>query len=473
MKRTLVFAVLVALILGLSGCFLDPASNISPTARFSCASNNLIVSLNGSGSADTDGSIETYDWKFGDGNTGTGIVTTYKYVDAGTYTIRLTVTDNSGAMNSVTATVTVSVAPMPTPTPPDELTLSPPDWIMGTWASNNEAKYPAFTFSLNNVIYRMGELMFLNFKESGYDISEDSSATLYVLTVRVAAAGRSVIVSTYRFERLTDSSLNFSNMSGGLVIGPVILVLQGARPLNNDSPVAAYSATPSSGDAPLTVSFNASDSTDTDGNIVKYTWDLGDGDDAFGVTAQHIYTNEGSYIVQLTVKDNDGATDSVIYTIIVQKAVDPVEPPPLPPARVPPTASFVVIPSLGEAPLRVTVDASASIASDGSIVSYDWDFGDGKEKTGITQHRTYSVVGVYTIMLTVTDDDGATDSTTRTITVTAPVVANVLPVANFTIAPITGEAPLTVNVDASGSYDLDGTIVSYFWSGTMGLSTDG
>ena len=89
-----------------------------------------------------------------------------------------------------------------------------------------------------------------------------------------------------------------------------------------------------------------------------------------------------------------------------------------PPSNTPPVASFTATPSSGQAPLQVTLDAFQSSDPDGILVSFRWDFGDGSggaEGIGVT--HTYSVPGSYVATLTVTDDSGATASTTRQITV--------------------------------------------------------
>ncbi len=85
----------------------------------------------------------------------------------------------------------------------------------------------------------------------------------------------------------------------------------------------------------------------------------------------------------------------------------------------PPTAQFNSTPQQGDAPLTVNFDANASNDSDGTIVSYDWDFGDGQTDSGVTQNHFYSQPGSYLAQLAVTDDLGATAQTTVTITVNA------------------------------------------------------
>jgi len=83
-------------------------------------------------------------------------------------------------------------------------------------------------------------------------------------------------------------------------------------------PTAVISATPTSGTAPLTVSFNANGSTDSDGTIVAYSWNFGDGGSQTGVTAQRTYSTAGTYTATLSVTDNAGLTDTKSVAITVQ-----------------------------------------------------------------------------------------------------------------------------------------------------------
>lgn len=81
----------------------------------------------------------------------------------------------------------------------------------------------------------------------------------------------------------------------------------------------------------------------------------------------------------------------------------------------PPTASF----TLADTWLTVDVDASGSTDPDGSITSYEWNFGDGGTATGAVASHTYASAGSYDITLTVTDDQGLTDQAVQTIAVEA------------------------------------------------------
>lgn len=89
---------------------------------------------------------------------------------------------------------------------------------------------------------------------------------------------------------------------------------------SNQSPTASFTANPASGVAPLEVSFNASNSSDSDGSIVSYAWDFKDGNTGNGKTLNHTFNSTGSYNVELTVTDNEGATASATKTITVTTA---------------------------------------------------------------------------------------------------------------------------------------------------------
>ncbi|MEQ4518932.1 PKD domain-containing protein [Pseudarthrobacter sp. B907] len=88
-----------------------PAPNAAPTAAFTSTVNALQASFDGTGSADTDGTVAGYAWNFGDGATGSGAAASHSYAAAGTYQVTLTVTDNAGATGTITQAVTVTGNP--------------------------------------------------------------------------------------------------------------------------------------------------------------------------------------------------------------------------------------------------------------------------------------------------------------------------------------------------------------------------
>jgi PKD repeat protein len=94
-----------------------PSGNQPPVASFTAAPTSgpapLAVNFNGSGSLDPDGTLTTYTWNFGDSTTQTGPTASHTYAQPGTYTARLTVTDNAGATSSATLPLTATSSSSP------------------------------------------------------------------------------------------------------------------------------------------------------------------------------------------------------------------------------------------------------------------------------------------------------------------------------------------------------------------------
>ncbi|PDH40404.1 MAG: serine protease [OM182 bacterium MED-G24] len=131
---------------------------------------------------------------------------------------------------------------------------------------------------------------------------------------------------------------------------------------------------------------------------------------------------------------------------------------PPPSTNQPPSASFSFTPTTGPSPLIVDFDASGSRDNDGSIADFTWDFSDGNSASGATTQHSFKDSGTFTVRLTVTDNDGATNSTTQNITVDDPAP----PVAVFTSSG-TAIAPASISFDATGSTSTSSVITSHSW----------
>ena len=107
-----------------------------------------------------------------------------------------------------------------------------------------------------------------------------------------------------------------------LVLAVFLAGCDGVITPTNQSPTASFTANPTSGEAPLEVSFDASNSTDTDGTIASYAWDFKDGNAGNGETINHTFSSSGSYNVELTITDNKGATASATKTITVTETTN-------------------------------------------------------------------------------------------------------------------------------------------------------
>jgi PKD repeat protein len=167
------------------------------------------------------------------------------------------------------------------------------------------------------------------------------------------------------------------------------------------APVAAFTVSPASGDAPLSVTFTDAST----GSPSTYAWDY-ENDGTVDSTAQnppdHVYGAPGTYTAVLSVS-NGLVTSTATRTITVTAPAGPV-------------ANFTATPMSGTAPLTV----SFTDLSTGTIVDWSWDLdGDGTPDTTVQNPpaRTYAA-GSWNVTLTVTDDLGATSTITQTIVVT-------------------------------------------------------
>lgn len=248
--------------------------NKPPTASFILSCTGLACDFDGTGSSDADGTIATYEWDFGDGNAGTGATPSHTYTTSDAYEVTLTVRDDGGAV------------------------------------SDPEAQ----SHTATNL----------------------------------------------------DPTADF-----------------------------AFACTD------LACSFDGSKSTDAEGTIASYSWDFGDGNTGTGVTASHTYNTGSIYPVRLTVTDNAGGTGSQIQNVTV---TDPNQAP----------AASLTSSCKG---MKCSFDGTGSRDADGTIASYEWDFGDGNTSTGATPTHKYDSPGTYTVQLQVVDDDGAGDSHATNISV--------------------------------------------------------
>ena len=167
---------------------------------------------------------------------------------------------------------------------------------------------------------------------------------------------------------------------------------------NNQLPTADAGG-PYAGVVNQPVILDGSASDDPDGNIVQYDWDFDDGNIAnnAGATPTNVYATGGKYIARLTVTDDSGETDTDITVVSVGIG------------NLPPQADAGDSVS-GKVRRDITFDGTGSSDPDGSVANYAWSFGDGNTGTGPNPTHSYADVGKYFVTLTVTDNDGATNS---------------------------------------------------------------
>jgi PKD repeat protein len=167
----------------------------------------------------------------------------------------------------------------------------------------------------------------------------------------------------------------------------------------NQAPTADFSSNCANLDCNFT-----DQSSDPDGSIASRSWNFGDGGSSTSANPSHSYASAGTYSVMLTVTDDDGAPDSVSKNVTVSA-----------PGNQDPLADFAF--SCSGLSCDFTDESSDP---DGSIASHSWNFGDSGSSTATNPSHSYAAAATYNVMLTVTDNDGASDSLTRMVTVAEP-----------------------------------------------------
>lgn len=379
--------------------------NKLPVSAFTSEVDDLNIVLDGNGSSDPDGTVTGWSWSFGDGTTAEGARVQHAYPKAGSYEVSLTVTDNRGGKATTTKTVSASA---PNVLPVADLQATQTGLSVAFDASGS--KDP--DGSIASYSWDFGDGATADGPTSTHLFGRDGT---YTVTL--------VVVDDRGGRTSTERRIQVSNAA----------------------PVATFDTTSTGLDG----RFDASGSTDSDGSITAYGWDFGDGSTGTGAVADHRYAASGSYEVTLTVTDDKGLTGRFASTVDVTRVNQS------------PTAGFQV----STTDLRVTVDGSETTDADGTIAGYAWTFGDGATATGRTAQHAYAAADSYEVTLTVTDNDGATASVTRTVT--AQVAPPASPTATFSVRTDN----LSASFSGAGSTSPNGAISDYSW--TFGDGTTG
>ena len=214
-------------------------------------------------------------------------------------------------------------------------------------------------------------------------------------------------------------------------------------------PTAGFTYTPTTGCDPLTVQFTET-STDGTGMIVNYAWDFGDGGSSVLPSPTYVYSVPGTYTVSLTVTDDNGCTDVITNDVTVFEV---------------PTVDFIANQRVGCSPISITF--SDLTTSPYVITAWSWDFGDGGTSTSPNPVHLYAADGTYTVKLVVTDQNGCQDSLTKT-----NYIRLTHPTANFTYnnSLVCPNEPIGVTFTDTSIPDT--TIISWAWDfGDGGTST--
>ena len=474
------------------------STNQLPVARVSATPTSgvapLTVSFSSAGSSDPDGSISAYAWDLdGDGQFDDSTVQnpTHAYASAGNLRSHLRVTDNAGAQ-ALSSSLAITVHADSTPgsnTGLEEKALgratSASSSENATWALPKNANDGAMNTRWSSAFRdnewwqvdlgsrRSVSSVSVAFNQWAwprtYRVSTSTDGTSWVTAADGSLSAPGTATTTFvtrltryvRITGLTRGTPNGTSIEEAKVYGPADTVTPPPPPANQP-PVAKASANTTSGKVPLAVSFSSAGSSDPDGSISAYAWDLdGDGqfDDATGQNPSHTYTAAGSYAVKLRVTDDQGASDVSDSLVVVASPATSVNQPPVAKASANTTS--------GKVPLAVSFSSAGSSDPDGSISAYAWDLdGDGQfdDATGQNPSHTYTGAGSYAVKLRVTDDQGASDVSDSLVVVASPATSvNQPPVAKASANTTSGKVPLAVSFSSAGSSDPDGSISAYAW----------
>jgi ribosomal protein L14 len=369
---------------------------------------------------------------------------------AGTYIFQLTVKDGNGvtASDSITITVNPAANIPPVANAGPSITIILPDnsvTLDGSKSSDADGTINAYSWT--------------QISGPGNPASTGANTAILSLT--------GLIQGQYNYQ------LKVIDNSGAVAYAQVkitVVAPPNVSPIANAGPDQTITAPSSS------VNLDGSSSYDPDGSISSYSWVLFSG--AGSVTINNSNTanpsviglNPGQFVFQLTVTDNSGATSTDQVNITVNP--EPTLPNQAPVANAGNNLTIT-------APVNsIGLNGTSSFDPDGTIVHYDWTQVSGSSSATITNNETTTptasglVVGTYTFQLMVTDNNDATNSDQITVTVNpAANKVNNVPVA-VAGADTTIHLPVsTYLLNASGSYDPDGSITAYHWQEVSGPNT--
>ena len=397
-----------------------PVANAGPdqTVTDITASGDESVTLDGTGSTDPDGTITSWSWKEGITEIATGANPTLP-LTVGTHTIELTVTDNDGLTDTDTVVITVVANALPIPEAGPDQTVTDTDGGGDEPVNLTSAGSTDPDGTITSYAWYDGAAL----------ISTDPNPTVTL------AVGPHTITLT-----VTDND--------GASASDTVSIDVNGPPVANAGPDQTVSDSDNSGSADVTL--DGTGSTDPDGTITSWSWKEGVTEIATGANPTLPLT-VGTHTIELTVTDNDGLTDTDIVVIDVVTNQLPIADAGL-------DQDVTDIDNNGNE--SVSLNGSGSSDPDGTITSWSW-------KEGVTEIATGSnptvvlALGVHTIELTVTDNNGATATDTVVIDVKAPPVADAGPDQTVTDADDGGTEDVTLV--GTGSTDADGSITSWSW----------
>ena len=378
---------------------------------------NQEVRLDGTGSTDADGSVNAFEWTFGDGSRASGATPVKSFERAGTYAVTLTITGDAKGQCSPLDTDTVNVTVLPARSQSIEAVERAPVGEAVRFAvvlgdETGTGAPTAYRWSFSDGGSAEGAEVSYAFTEPG----------TYLATLETSLEGEQLDCGT-------------------LVTRHQIIVNAAPQPAIDGPEVVAVGEL---------VSFDAGGSVDTDGVITSFAWDYGDGTTGTGVVGSHSFTEPGTYTLRLRIEDDANVGNSVAE--IEREVV--VNPAPIAGLETPP-ALCVGTPRQWAVTTEPGVDVT-------------WQFGDGATAVGTSVEHVFDRPGLYPVAVTTNDGRGLPNSVYR-----EEVYARVNAVPEADAGPDRLVCPGEDVTFSAGAYDADGQIARLIWRFSDGVELEG
>lgn len=325
--------------------------------------------------SESDDTIVSWEWDFGDGTTSTQQHPYHEYTEEGEYTVVLTVTDSKGRTGRSTSAM-----------------FKKPN---ADFTAQLVTCEDPLTIRFTDQSTSFGKLLKW---EWDFDGDEEVDSTKQNPTYTYPQPGEYVVSLTVEGTLRTPATAQAT--------------IRASTP-----PTADFSVTPTDGTGALNVKF-VDESTSGD-KITQWQWDFGEGRTSNEQNPTHSYTRSGPFTVSLRVVENDGNCDTKVKTIEAGSDL---------------SASFVASPSSG-GPLTVQFEDASPVSKPAGI-NYYWDFGDGKTAEGASVSHSYAEEGTYTVTLRVTkttSEDDASEVNTQVASTSAEITVSKSTAAPFSM----------------------------------------
>jgi gliding motility-associated-like protein len=449
------------------------------------------ITFNSTSTINAPGTINSYNWNFGDNTSGSGSSVSHTYNSPGNYNVTLIVNSNNSCADTITQQITVYNNPTASFTHLDVClgnavnftntsTVNAPDvinsylWAFGDGSPTSTSTNPSHLY-LNPGTYSVTLIA----------TTANSCSDVTSINVNVYDAPTSSFTFNDECENILVSFTNTSSNPSSGTIASFAWNFGDGSPINttNSNPTHTYTTAGTYTVTLISYSSNlgCSDTAQqtitifpspvssftftnqcfgtaipfTDqstGTITNYNWSFGDNTNSGLQNPTHNYSAAGNYVVTLTVTSNNGCTNTSLQNITVYPS---------------PTADFSATEVCNGMP--TSFESTSTVTMPDIITNYVWDYGDGSGfGSGANTSHNYLAPGMYQVTLAVSTNNNCID------TVTIPIFVNPNPVVDFIADSLNGCTPLCVTF-SNFSTITAGTIATYQWSfgdGEQSFSTN-